>query len=55
MLHLINIIKGFGIGLLIFLITVVGVGRTSILGAIFMGVVGFLGYYISFLYERNRY
>ena len=53
LLHLKNIIKGLGIGCLIFLITFVAVGRDMILGALVMGVAGFLGYYASFLYESR--
>lgn len=51
--HLKNIIKGLGIGFLIFLITAVAVGREQVLGAIVLGAVGFLGYYFSFLYENR--
>lgn len=53
LLHLKNIIKGLGIGCLIFLITFVAVGRDMILGALVTGAVGFLGYYFSFLYENS--
>lgn len=53
LLHLKNIIKGLGIGCLIFLITFVAVGRDMILGALVTGAVGFLGYYFSFLYENR--
>ncbi|MDK9866763.1 hypothetical protein ACP3TM_11420 [Staphylococcus sp. IPLA37010] len=53
LLHLKNIIKGLGIGCLIFLITFVAVGRDMILGALVMGVAGFLGHYSSFLYESR--
>lgn len=54
LLHLISILKGLGIGFLIFFITAIGVGRDLILGAIVMGIIGFLGCYFSFLYEQEQ-
>lgn len=52
LLHLMKMLKGAGIGSLIFLLIFIAEGRSMILGAIILGAMGFLGYYFSFLYER---
>ncbi|MDW4049132.1 hypothetical protein QI228_01190 [Staphylococcus saprophyticus] len=52
LLHLMKMLKGAGIGSLIFLLIFIAEGRSMILGAIILGAIGFLGYYFSFLYER---
>lgn len=52
-LHLMRMLKGAGVGSLIFLLIFIAEGRSMILGAIILGAMGFLGYYFSFLYERS--
>lgn len=53
LLHLMRMLKGAGVGSLIFLLIFIAEGRSMILGAIILGAMGFLGYYFSFLYERS--
>ncbi|OEK65298.1 hypothetical protein AST01_12965 [Staphylococcus equorum] len=42
------------IGILIFLLMFIGTGEDQLLGSVIMSLLGFLGSFISFLYEKRH-